>query len=167
LTVISCTKKLFELSHFPERPVPEVGYNPLYSWHAHIFRTDRKNCILMMNDLSRYQLVWYGVKKEHYVNFDSLFPELIQTNFRAENIDESLIDRYMTGLGQLIFTKTHNRSVLASINDHIYFIDRLCDKLPIPGDINFVELSMELNRMPMVKLKTYPIELLKKCLGDM
>jgi hypothetical protein len=93
VAVIACTKKLFKQSGFPESPVPEVGYQPLQSWHAHIFKIGYKNCIMMMNDLSRYQMVLYGVKKEHFKDFTKVLRTNLEMVMKADKFSQHEIER--------------------------------------------------------------------------
>jgi hypothetical protein len=154
MAILSCTKKLFEHSNFSEFPVPEVGYNPLYSWHANLFRVGRKNCLMIMNDLTRYQLVLYGLRKEHYRNFDELFFYNLNRNLRADDFTESEIRLFMNGMGnQLIYTKTHNRSILGSMKDQIYITEYWIEDYLPTEELNIIELNKQLNDSVILKLK--------------
>lgn len=156
MTVIACTKALFEHSGFPQAPVPEVGYNPLYSWHAHLFRAGKKNCVLLMNDLTRYQLMFYGVKKEHYRNFNGLFLHYLAENLRADQFPESAISTFLSNSGgATIFTKTHNRSILGSINDHAYIVAHWIEQYLPSNEIHLIGLNRKLNDAPMLKLREF------------
>lgn len=167
MIVISCTKKLFETSGFKTSPVPEVGYNPLYSWHANIFRIGRRNCVMLMNDLTRYQVVFYGMKKEHYNNFEQIFFENLELVMKADNFTESEINKFLGDSGKVIYTKTHSRSLLGSLKDQINMTEFMIENYLPSTDLNIVELNCALNQSVILKLKDiYPKVALKNALQE-
>lgn len=160
--VIHCTKKLLEYGKFPIRPVAEVECALFFHWHAHIFMIQKRRCIILMNDRTRYSLVLYGVKKTTVGNFGETFQDALHRNWRFEGITKERIDKYITDGGKLIFAPTYNRSVLGSINDMIKLTGyRIEDYLPT-GEMNILELNRLNNRTPLLMLKkTYAIDELK------
>jgi hypothetical protein len=165
VAVIACTKKLFLQSGFPESPVLEVGYQPLQSWHAHLFKIGRKNCIMLMNDLSRYQMVLYGIKKEHFKDFANVLRTNLEIIMKADKYSQHEIERVTSSINPIIFTKTHNRSILGSINDQIFMTETwIQDYLPTE-QLNIVPLNVELNDSVMLKLEEFnPRLAMKKAL---
>ncbi|TVY10783.1 DUF6933 domain-containing protein [Paenibacillus cremeus] len=165
MAIISCTKKLFEQSGFPESPVPEVGYQPLYSWHAHFFKMGRKNCLMLMNDLTRYQVFLYGMKKAHYKSFEDLFIQSLTANLKADELPEDQIHKYISRIGAHIYTKTHNRSLIGSLNDQILIGTHWIEPYLSSEELPLIEFNRRLNRTVMLKLKeTYPVEAMKNAL---
>lgn len=164
MPIISCTKKLFEISHFLEEEDPLMD-DDFYKWHAHLFRMDRKNNIILMNNKTRYNITLFGLKKEHYKNFYGIFIDAISNNFKAEGVPEPTINNYLMRMNDLKFTKTYNRSVLGSITDMIKMIEfRIEDYLPVQ-EMNIVELNKKNNRTPILKLKeVFPIDSLRSAL---
>ena len=39
--------------------------NDMYAWHAHFLKRSGKNLLVLMHDLSRFTVVFYGLKKSH------------------------------------------------------------------------------------------------------
>lgn len=161
MTIISCTKKLFEVSKFIEEQDLNVD-EELYKWHAHVFRLEKRNNVIVMNNKTRYSIVLFGMKKEHFQKFDHIFKETLQDNFRAEEIPESIINEYFNRMNDTKFTKTFDRSIIGSMTEMIRFTGfRIEDYLPIQ-EMNIKELNMENNRTPILKLKEcYPIDSLR------
>lgn len=164
MPIISCTKKLFEISKFIEEPDPKTD-EELYKWHAHLFRMERKNNIILMNNKTRYSIILFGMKKEHYQKFNLIFKEIIQDNFRAEEIPEPIINDYTNKMKDPIYSKTYDRSVIGSMTEMIHLTGfRIEDYLPVQ-EMNIIELNKENNRTPILKLKeTYPIDSLRTAL---
>jgi hypothetical protein len=153
MATIACTKKLFEKSDFLLSPIPEVGYRSLHSWHAHLFKISRKNCLMIMNDLTRYQLVLYGIKKEHFKDFHHVFRSNLETVLKADKFTEIEIDTVLSNMEKLIYTKTHNRSILGSINDQIYMTKHWIQKYLPTEELNIVGLNIQLNDSVILKLE--------------
>jgi hypothetical protein len=160
--VIHCTKKLLEYGKFPIRPVAEVECDPFFRWHANLFVIQKRKCIILMNDLTRYSLVLYGVKKTTAGNFGETFQDILYRNWLFEGIAKERIDQYIASGGELIFAPTYNRSILGSMNDMIYMTGyRMEDYLPTE-EMNILELNKINNGTPMLMLEeSYPIDELK------
>ncbi|NRF91333.1 hypothetical protein HQN89_09905 [Paenibacillus frigoriresistens] len=168
MAVIACTKKLFDLSNFQVLPIPEVGYRPLNSWHAHLFKVGRKNCVMIMNDLTRYQVVLYGVRKEHFKNFDNLFLKNLEIALRADQFTDQEINLFLSNMDKFIYTKTHNRSIVGSLNEQIFMTQHWIEKYLPTDELNIVGLNVKLNDSVILKLaEGYPRLALKNALLDM
>ncbi|QMV40062.1 DUF6933 domain-containing protein [Cohnella cholangitidis] len=150
---IACTKKLIDLAGFPMSPLSEFGYRPLHSWHANIFKIGRKNCLIIMNDLTRYQLVLYGIKKEHFKDFGATLRSNFEIILKADKFDEREIAVVISEMEKLTYTKTHNKSILGSVNDQILMTEHWIQKYLPTDDLNIVDLNIELNDSVILKLE--------------
>lgn len=90
---IQATKKL--LDKLPFGKVEASEGNPLYDWHANLLTIDRRQTVVLMNDLTRYTIVLYGVKAKEFKRFDALVKEAIREVFRQERFHADVIDRYI------------------------------------------------------------------------
>ncbi|MEN8906231.1 MAG: calcium-binding protein [Clostridiales bacterium] len=70
---IQCTGKLTE--KFDIKMKNDIICDDLFSWHAHIFSFNRRNCIIFMNNKTRYNFIMYGVIKKQIYNFNSIIKE--------------------------------------------------------------------------------------------
>lgn len=48
------------------------------SWHANIFTFQRKTGVIIMNDLTRYSVVLFGIKKADISNLSDLIKEQLK-----------------------------------------------------------------------------------------
>jgi hypothetical protein len=107
MITISCTKKLFELSSFIKEQDNDSN-NEFYKWHANVFRMAKKNNLIIMNNKTRYCFILFGIKKEHYKDFKELFISSLVENLRAEGIQESLINKYISKVDNIKFTRIND-----------------------------------------------------------
>jgi hypothetical protein len=165
MITISCTKKLFEHSSFIEEQENESN-DELYKWHANLFRMAKKNNIIIMNNKTRYCFILFGIKKEHYKNFNELFVKSLVENLRAEGILDSVINKYVSKVDSVKFTKTYDRSVLGSMTDMVRTTEFLIENyLPIQ-EMNIIELNKINNGTPLVKLNKFPNQFMKEALSN-
>lgn len=168
MSIIACTKKLFDLSNFPVSPIPEVGYRPLNSWHAHLFKVGRKKCVMIMNDLTRYQVVLYGVRKEHVKDFQHLFLKNLEIVLKADQFTDQEVNLFLSNMDKVIYTKTHNRSIVGSLNEQIFMTQHWIEKYLPTDELNIVGLNVKLNASVILKLaEGYPRLALKNALLNM
>jgi hypothetical protein len=120
MTVIRCTGKLLkELDSPPTDIVEMYNQGPLGSWHANIFRIERRKAILFTNDKTLYSLLVVGVKKANLRHFDELFRDALFKNIKCIDILPEHASQIMDETLQFILGKSNNRSVLGTMNDHI------------------------------------------------
>jgi hypothetical protein len=165
MITISCTKKLFEVSSFVEEQEDNESIDELFKWHANVFRMAKRNNLIIMNNRTRYCFVLFGIKKEHFKNFDQLFNKSLRENLKAEGISEVAINQYVSKADKLKYTKTYNRSVLGSMVDMVKMTEFLIeDYLPI-YEMNIIDLNRKNNHSPIVKLKKFPDRMMKEALS--
>jgi len=112
--IISCTKKLQdELGIKPS--LAEIE-NPLFSWHANIVRVNRRKTVVLVNDASRYNIILYGLKAKDFKNIESTIISGIREILLSDGVNTEVIDKYSEGAGQVVFSKTQNRTLVARLN---------------------------------------------------
>lgn len=79
---------------------------PLYRWHAHLFFCQRRKCVLVMNNVTRYNFVMYGLKKGDFNRFNQLVKEKIAENLLADGIAQTRIEKYLQNIGEATYTET-------------------------------------------------------------
>ncbi|MCD9025478.1 DUF6933 domain-containing protein [Cohnella silvisoli] len=165
MITISCTKKLFEASGFVEEQDNEQN-DEFYKWHANIFRMANKNNLIVMNNKTRYCFILFGIKKEHYKNFQEIFINSLIENLKAEGISDTLINKYISNVNDIKFIKTYDRSVLGSMTDMVKMTEFLIeDYLPIKA-MNIIDLNKKNNKSPLVKLNKIPNQYMKETLSN-
>ena len=63
--ILHCSRKLAEkLSGVSLTPLEEAS--PLGSWHGHTFPIDRRQCVMLCHDRTRYSLFLPGLRKPQF-----------------------------------------------------------------------------------------------------
>jgi hypothetical protein len=63
--ILHCSQKLAaKLPDVTSEPLEETS--PLGSWHGHLIRFDRRQCMTLMHDDTRYALFLPGLRKDHF-----------------------------------------------------------------------------------------------------
>jgi hypothetical protein len=115
----------------------------LNEWHLNLFKIGRYQCLILINDLTLYSVVIPGVKKKDLANIDAILIHHLAENLLAEGIDPALIEKFLQQGNQIVFTKTHNRSVVGVIIEIVKFIQM---RYPTGKDI-MAEIPVELNKI--------------------
>ncbi|MCK8826565.1 plasmid pRiA4b ORF-3 family protein [Natroniella acetigena] len=163
MLIFNCTKKLRDEINFPIEVVAEEDRDDFYNWHAHLFRINRRKCIMLMNVATRYSIFLYGLKKKDFENFTALCRAAIKKNFKADRINKEYITEYFAKAGEVKYTKTYNRSVISTLNNMKRDTEfRIDDFLPTER-MNLIRLNKANNDTPILTLEdTFPSESLQK-----
>lgn len=140
---IQCTKKLLDFLN-PEITDKNSDDN-LYAWHANYVNINRRKFMVLMNDLTRFCIVLYGVKKSAFKNPKIELQKAIIT-MTFEGYDDELIMKYIKGMGEVTYNRTKNRKLVAQLNRAMedawwYAEDRLYDQLHQPEIANMLNDS--------------------------
>lgn len=162
---LECTKKLADTLKTKLTDITFIYRQPLYEWHANLFFFNRRKGVILMNNQTRYCIVLYGLKSEHFKQFKDIVLSAIEKIFLAEGLSEDVVTKYINHCGEVVLTKTHDRSVLGQMNDMLYTTSFFIEDYLPANDICMVELSKKLGKVPVGSLKyTFPIECLKEAL---
>jgi hypothetical protein len=162
--LLECTKKLADVLKIKlaDTPLPR---EPFYEWHANVFILDRRKGVIMMNNQTRYCVVLYGLKMEHFKKFGHVALAAIEQTFLAEGFSGDVIARYIQNCGQIVFTKTHDRSIISQMNDMLLFTSCWIENYLPASDICIVDLCKKLGEVPVGSLKyTLPINCLREAM---
>ncbi len=146
---IGCTKKLLDELGITE-PAEEVDHRGLRGWHCNTFRLYRSKAVLLVNDETRFAVFIPRMVKKDFVNFDQIFRDRFRQALEWANVDSARIAKALLQCGGCSFGKTHNRSVLGTMNDMKQAIEFILEtelgRLP--------ESEWELRRITMLLNKT-------------
>lgn len=165
--IIECTKKLADAMKIKLNPYDATKVNSFYEWHANLFTFDRRKGILLMNNKTRYCIVLYGVKMEHFKRFNKIVIDAIKEIFLAEGFQAGIVDKYISKCGNVQYTKTHDRRVLGQMKDFDISISWQIEEHLPSENINLIVLNKWVNGNLMCGSLDYahPIDLLRKELG--
>jgi hypothetical protein len=163
---VQCTKKLAEELKIIIQKECATNVNPLYSWHAHVFFHNRRKCVLVMNNMTRYNFVLYGLKREDFKGFDNIIIKGIRENFIADGISSLVIEKYLQHCKEVCYGATSDRSIISQMNEMIMVSKLELEEYKRSGaepDLN--EINRCLNRFVMLKLpEIYSLEAMRDSL---
>ncbi|OBS08173.1 hypothetical protein Thpro_022423 [Acidihalobacter prosperus] len=102
---------------------PQAETSPLGSWHAHLYRIDRRHVVMFCHDETRYTLYLPGVRKAEFGELGHWFKEIFTASLAYMDMPESQVLRAELALGPVTFDTCTNRSVLASLKRMRYRLD--------------------------------------------
>lgn len=119
---IQCTKAM--LDYIKPALTEHNTDNDMFAWHAHLIKRSGKNLLVLMHDLSRFTVVFYGFKKSH---INELYPmisvamanSMLDAGFTSKEISAYLDAQPET----LTFNKTKNRTLVARLNKAVEMAD--------------------------------------------
>ena len=119
MATFRCTKKL--LDHLGAKPVPESDLSQAKStlgdWYANVMTVDRRKVVLWTNEQTLFSFVMLKVRAKRPDLFYAGFLHGMSMALELEGIPPQHIDSLLHEHEGLIqFTKTKNRSVVASMN---------------------------------------------------
>ena len=112
---IGITKKLAEkmkLEKFPQ--MTEAG--SIYTWRANISQSGRQRILVFMNDASRYVLVVQSPKVKTFQNLSEVFTETLRGALYMEQVNPTVIDSYIDGLGSVTYVANSGKKETAWLN---------------------------------------------------
>src|SRR5690625_1391719 len=139
------------------------------AWHANIITIDRKKAIVLMNNETRFPVVIYRPVKKDFSNIKTLIREAIAEALRIEGVRADVIDTYLEKAGDMTFSKTANRGLVARLNNTVrdieFFEEYLDKETKLQRYISLV--ASRLLYSDKTGEYIYPNEEMLKCLGRM
>ncbi|MCV6614863.1 MAG: hypothetical protein OIF35_07790 [Cellvibrionaceae bacterium] len=118
MILIHATKKLAaklppKLRH-PSIDIPSS--NPLSGWHGNLLNLQRRNCVLLVHDETRFALFMIGVRKPDFERFDHYFEDALINTLIKLGAESAQINAAQQLLGPCKFDTACNRSVQGTMN---------------------------------------------------
>jgi hypothetical protein len=170
--LIQCTKSMLDQLGIKNSELhPPEGHeqfpNSFMAWHANFVSIDRKKAIVLMNNETRYSIVIYRISKKDITKINEIIREAIITALRMEGVRKEVIEAYMEKAGDITFSKTASRSMVAKMNNavrDIEFTQEYLDKnVRIQRYISMI--TGRFIQMSGNDPAFYPIDKMLKCLS--
>lgn len=132
---IQSTKKVLDFLK-PEITIKNTD-DDLYAWHANYIVVLRRKLLVLMNDLTRFTVVFYGVKKSDLKNINVWLVTGIYNAMQAAGISRKDIMKYFQYVPERVtFSKTKNKTMVARMNMAVEQADLGCQNEDFGVDIN-------------------------------
>jgi Domain of unknown function (DUF6933) len=144
--IVHCTQKLaVKLPEVSATPLAETS--PLGSWHANLYRYDRRQCVMFCHDDTRFSLFLPGMVKADFAELGRLHREIFLATLMAMNVPQSLLARVALFLGPMRCDRKTDRSVLGSLRTADLDLSWLIHGVNVL-DCDPLALSLKLNERP-------------------
>jgi hypothetical protein len=112
--ILHCTAKLAaKLPVVSTTPLAEDS--PLGGWHGHLLMMERRQCVMLVHDATRYALFLPCMRKEQLADIAGWHRDLFLAALAAQGIPDATIGRVKLALGVLRCDRVTDRSVLGSL----------------------------------------------------
>ena len=119
------------------------------SWHGHLIHFDRRQCVMLCHDATRYVLFLPGLRKEHFAVFgEHCFRPLYLRTLTVLGCAVSRIKRVELALGQLRYDTATDRSVQGSMRVAKQDLEAWLSRVPNVMELDPVTVSHRLNERP-------------------
>ncbi len=120
---IALTKKVSDKFKIKALEMKLDSSDDLFCWHANTFTYQRKTGIILMNDMTRYTIVLYDIKKKEFKNLKVVMLSQLESNMLMDGISNEKIKEYLDDLEEIIYIKTSSRSILGQIKDSLLMLE--------------------------------------------
>lgn len=157
MLAIQCTKKLKDELKIDFPKEISVTLDPFYSWHSHLFMLNRRKCVIVMNNLTRYNFIMMGLRKDNFKAYDQTVVAAIKENLLAEGAPKEQVDKYIENCDSAAYLPTSDRSIVSQMNEMIRVVEHWNSMDKYENiETNVDEINRKLNKFVMLKLpKSY------------
>ena len=145
--ILHCTLKL--AARLPEVSTARLD-NPglLGSWHANLYAIDRRQCLLLCHDATRYCLFLPGLRATHLKEFGRWHRELFLASLATAGVEGAVLKKVELVFGAPRFDTATDRSVLGSMTIARWDLDGMLMRVGNVLDLDPVLASRHLNERP-------------------
>ena len=137
---LHCTKKLLDRIK-PELEAPRAGTTRLGNWYATALFW-KPQMALVVNERTLLPVL---LPLAPAATLAQRFPVALREVLRALDMPAEFIDSEISAMGEVVYTKTANRSVLGVMNEFVYLAEGYRDQ---DGSVDPVGLSLRLAGTP-------------------
>lgn len=95
---------------------PVLSKNPLSDWHANLIILQRRNCILMVHDATRFPLFIPCLTKPDFANLNWYFQDAFMNTLLKLGANQQQLDMAISWLDKLCIDSVCDRSVQGTMN---------------------------------------------------
>ena len=141
MLIVRCTAKLLDRLKVSPGAVTSSSTTALGDWYATILAARPSHLVLLVNESTRLPVV---LPARELSTVATRIPEAITDVLRDLGVDPAVIDRERAAMAEIVFGRTASRSVLGTMNEHVFHMGLTRDAQP---SMTEHALSMDLGRM--------------------
>lgn len=167
--MIRCTAKLLKEMGLGKSELTDQAQEEnalLGDWYANLFYVERRKCLIFSNSRTLYSFMLFDLDRASIKNLSSIFRAGLEKALSDDSIAVSTIEQLSGELKDISCGKTHDKSVLGTMNDHVRSVKWIISDNGGLDSSDASEIIKHLNRIPLMPRKyAYSIEELKRVLG--
>jgi hypothetical protein len=109
----------------------------LSGWHGHLVTLQRRQCVLLVHDTTRFPVFIPALKKGDFATLDYRFADSFMNTLLKTGIEDEVMELAVAQLAPLRIENTVNRSVLGTINQMVQHIQFAVED----GDVTIAEIT--------------------------
>ena len=167
MLVIRCTEKFAKEMGLRRKDLEDTDKKGfLGSWFAHLFRVERRKCLIFTNDQTLYSFVVPAFRRSQLVDLPALFAEHLLRSLELDDLEDYVRPRIEDKLEPLVVSRTNNPSVVGSMNDLRFMAEGAIEMGGGLEQFDAGRVGRRVNRTPMSALgRGRPIDFFKAKLG--
>ena len=125
MTNIFCTKKLEKLVGKTLIATEPTSDQLLGNWNANLFPLNGRKCLIVMNDVTYYCLIFLDILKKDILNFHELFYQRLIEQLDYDQVDfpVACASKLMTVCEPVFLQTNNNRKVLGTMNEFVFELE--------------------------------------------
>lgn len=109
-----CTQKVIDM--LPTEVLREENVAGDQHWAANVIQVGHRKFLILMHTQSLYPMVFTGLTKKYFKNFDAHFADLIRANLKYENIRPEAIEIIVNELDAIRFVKITDKKMISQLS---------------------------------------------------
>jgi len=94
----------------------DVAIDPLYAWRANWVKRLGRRVALFMNEMTKFVVVINDAELPVLKNIEEHFHDVLGKTLQRIGVDQAIIDQYQADLGDFIYTKNTDGTIIATHN---------------------------------------------------
>ena len=121
---LKCTKKLLDILKIKKVDNFKIldKNEDIENWHCNIIDFGKVYAVLLTNDKTLYSFYLFGLEKNDFKDFNEIIKQNIFKTMLGLGFEQQKFEIILESLEDIKFSKTNNRSVLASMNQMMLYI---------------------------------------------
>jgi hypothetical protein len=154
MLVFRGTRKLLKEVGVSATGLDDPGEGLLGSWFGHVFRIERRKCVIFTNDPTLYSVLLYGLRKPDLEAIGERFTERLVASLQGDGFPSEQIASIGMACHPVVWATTNNRSVLGSVNDLISLTKHAVARRRQETEQEMADFGRQINRIPWSSLKS-------------
>jgi len=146
---LKCTKKLLDIlkiKNLDNSKIKNINED-IENWHCNIIDFAKIYGVLITNDKTLFSFYLFGFEKNDFTDFSEIMKQNIFKTMLNMDFEQKKFEIILESMENIKFSKTNNKSTLASMNQMLPYIHNCLDR-----EDDLLDIIIGLNNMPIKNL---------------